>query len=78
MIRVSVSGRTKIVFPGTKTWITPPAPPANHTNGMPDAAGIGSGRLGRSNLAPWIEYYNTHRRPSSLAGLPPVSRLSPT
>ena len=29
-------------------------------------------------LAPWIEYYNNHRRHSSLAGLPPISRLSPT
>jgi transposase InsO family protein len=29
-------------------------------------------------LAPWIEYYNTRRRHSALAGLPPVSRLSPT
>jgi len=29
-------------------------------------------------LAPWIEHYNNHRRHSSLAGLPPVSRLSPT
>jgi transposase len=26
-------------------------------------------------LAPWLEYYNTHRRHSALAGLPPVSRL---
>jgi transposase InsO family protein len=31
-----------------------------------------------ATLAPWIEYYNTHRRHSSLAGLPPVGRLSPT
>jgi transposase InsO family protein len=29
-------------------------------------------------LAPWIEYYNTRRRHSSIGGLPPVSRLSPT
>jgi transposase InsO family protein len=29
-------------------------------------------------LAPWIEYYNTGRRHSALAGLPPASRLSPT
>jgi transposase InsO family protein len=29
-------------------------------------------------LAPWIEYYNTRRRHSALAGLPPISRLSPT
>jgi transposase InsO family protein len=29
-------------------------------------------------LAPWLEYYNTRRRHSALAGLPPVSRLSPT
>ncbi|MBA3906678.1 MAG: transposase, partial [Pseudonocardiales bacterium] len=29
-------------------------------------------------LAPWIEYYNTQRRHSALAGLPPISRLSPT
>jgi transposase InsO family protein len=29
-------------------------------------------------LAPWIEHYNTRRRHSALAGLPPVSRLSPT
>jgi transposase InsO family protein len=29
-------------------------------------------------LAPWIEYYNTHRRHGSLAGLPPISRLPPT
>ena len=26
-------------------------------------------------LAPWIEYYNTHRRHSALGGLPPISRL---
>ena len=26
-------------------------------------------------LAPWLEYYNTHRRHSALGGLPPVSRL---
>lgn len=26
-------------------------------------------------LAPWLEYYNTHRRHSALRGLPPVSRL---
>ena len=29
-------------------------------------------------LAPWLEYYNTRRRHSALAGLPPISRLSPT
>lgn len=29
-------------------------------------------------LAPWIEHYNTRRRHSALAGLPPISRLSPT
>ena len=29
-------------------------------------------------LAPWLEYYNTHRRHSALGGLPPVSRLTPT
>jgi transposase InsO family protein len=29
-------------------------------------------------LAPWIEHYNTQRRHSALAGLPPISRLSPT
>ena len=29
-------------------------------------------------LAPWLEYYNTHRRHSALGGLPPVSRLLPT
>lgn len=29
-------------------------------------------------LAPWLEYYNTQRRHSSLGGLPPISRLSPT
>jgi transposase InsO family protein len=29
-------------------------------------------------LAPWVEYYNTQRRHSALAGRPPVSRLSPT
>jgi transposase InsO family protein len=27
-------------------------------------------------LAPWIEYYNTHRRHSALGGLPPISRLT--
>jgi transposase InsO family protein len=29
-------------------------------------------------LAPWIEHYNTQRRHSALAGLPPTSRLPPT
>jgi transposase InsO family protein len=29
-------------------------------------------------LAPWLEHYNTERRHSALAGLPPVSRLLPT
>jgi transposase InsO family protein len=29
-------------------------------------------------LAPWLERYNTVRRHSALAGLPPISRLSPT
>ncbi len=29
-------------------------------------------------LAPWLEHYNTQRRHSALAGLPPVSRLQPT
>jgi transposase InsO family protein len=29
-------------------------------------------------LAPWLEHYNTQRRHSALAGLPPVSRLLPT
>ena len=29
-------------------------------------------------LAPWLEYYNTGRRHSALAGLPPISRLLPT
>jgi transposase InsO family protein len=29
-------------------------------------------------LAPWLEYYNTQRRHSALAGLTPVSRLLPT
>jgi transposase InsO family protein len=29
-------------------------------------------------LAPWLEYYNTARRHSALAGLPPISRLSRT
>jgi len=29
-------------------------------------------------LAPWLEYYNTRRRHSSLGGLPPISRLSRT
>jgi transposase InsO family protein len=29
-------------------------------------------------LAPWVEFYNTRRRHSALAGLPPVSRLTPT
>src|SRR5262249_21620030 len=33
----------------------------------------------RSNaLAPWLEHYNARRRHSSLGGLPPVSRLTPT
>ncbi|WP_157210307.1 integrase core domain-containing protein, partial [Nocardioides aequoreus] len=25
--------------------------------------------------APWLEHYNTQRRHSALAGLPPISRL---
>ena len=29
-------------------------------------------------LAPWLEHYNTQRRHSALAGLPPLSRLLPT
>jgi transposase InsO family protein len=29
-------------------------------------------------LEPWLEYYNTRRRHTALAGLPPISRLSPT
>jgi transposase InsO family protein len=29
-------------------------------------------------LAPWLEHYNTVRRHSALAGLPPISRLLPT
>jgi transposase InsO family protein len=29
-------------------------------------------------LEPWLQYYNTQRRHSSLGGLPPTSRLSPT
>jgi transposase InsO family protein len=29
-------------------------------------------------LAPWVEFYNTQRRHSALAGLPPISRLRPT
>ena len=29
-------------------------------------------------LAPWLEHYNTARRHNALAGLPPISRLSPT
>jgi transposase InsO family protein len=29
-------------------------------------------------LAPWLEYYNTERRHSSLKGKPPISRLLPT
>ncbi len=29
-------------------------------------------------LAPWLEHYNTQRRHSALAGLPPISRLLPT
>ena len=29
-------------------------------------------------LAPWLEHYNTQRRHSALAGLPPTSRLPPT
>ena len=29
-------------------------------------------------LAPWLDYYNTDRRHSALAGLPPISRLLPT
>ena len=29
-------------------------------------------------LAPWLHHYNTQRRHTALAGLPPISRLSPT
>jgi transposase InsO family protein len=29
-------------------------------------------------FAPWLDYYNTHRRHSALGGNPPISRLSPT
>jgi transposase InsO family protein len=29
-------------------------------------------------LEPWLEHYNTQRRHTALAGLPPISRLSPT
>jgi transposase InsO family protein len=29
-------------------------------------------------LAPWLDYYNTGRRHSALAGLPPTRRLLPT
>ncbi len=29
-------------------------------------------------LAPWLQAYNTQRRHTALAGLPPTSRLSPT
>jgi transposase InsO family protein len=29
-------------------------------------------------LAPWLEYYNTQRRHSSLGGTPPITRLQPT
>jgi transposase InsO family protein len=29
-------------------------------------------------LQPWLEYYNQRRRHTSLGGLPPISRLSPT
>ncbi|GLY44440.1 hypothetical protein Amsp01_104630 [Amycolatopsis sp. NBRC 101858] len=29
-------------------------------------------------LAPWLEHYNTQRRPSALGGHPPISRLQPT
>lgn len=32
----------------------------------------------RDALAPWIEYYNTERGHSALAGKPPTSRLPPT
>lgn len=31
-----------------------------------------------SALAPWLDLYNTQRRHSALAGLPPISRLRPT
>ncbi|MEO6412636.1 MAG: integrase core domain-containing protein, partial [Pedococcus sp.] len=29
-------------------------------------------------LAPWLQHYNTQRRHSALAGLPPTSRVLPT
>jgi transposase InsO family protein len=29
-------------------------------------------------LAPWLDYYNNHRRHTALGGHPPISRLSPT
>jgi transposase InsO family protein len=29
-------------------------------------------------LAPWLDYYNNHRRHSALGGQPPISRLQPT
>lgn len=29
-------------------------------------------------LAPWLEYYNNHRRHTAIGGQPPISRLSPT
>ena len=29
-------------------------------------------------LAPWLDFYNNHRRHTALGGLPPISRLSPT
>jgi transposase InsO family protein len=29
-------------------------------------------------FAPWLDYYNTHRRHSALGGNPPISRLTPT
>jgi transposase InsO family protein len=32
----------------------------------------------RDALAPWLHTYNTERRHSALAGLPPISRVSPT
>ncbi|TXJ73027.1 IS481 family transposase, partial [Streptomyces lavendulae] len=28
-------------------------------------------------LAPWLNFYNTRRRHTALAGQPPISRLSP-
>ena len=31
-----------------------------------------------ATLAPWVNYYNTHRRHSALGGRPPISRLLPT